>query len=294
MDLHVFPIPIPPPTSLFTRSLWVFPVHQARALVSCIQPGLVICFTLDNIHVSMLFSRNIPPSLSPRVQKSVIYFYFRKQLDYLQTINYAFGVAAKILVQFFYFQLDRQDIFSRESAKNLSTVYIHSIQSPCSSCLFPEVWVHPKFLFTTVLLSNRYCCSKLCSLILPLESQTLNCQLQLSSSLKAIEIRISPFTVPLYHALIFLQMLSAFFPLFSNWARVSCLEFFFSFFLSRIQHFYLQVDLSNKNLFSHTKSRFQKPGFLFLNFLNYPNVFQSSSFYCKIILNRVQIYFLNL
>ena len=62
MDLHVFPIPIPPPTSLSTCSLWIFPVHQARALVSCIQPGLVICFTLDNIHVSMLISQNIPPS----------------------------------------------------------------------------------------------------------------------------------------------------------------------------------------------------------------------------------------
>ena len=62
MDLHVFPIPIPAPTSLSAWSLWVFPVHQARALVSCIQPGLVICFTLDNIHVSVLFSWNIPPS----------------------------------------------------------------------------------------------------------------------------------------------------------------------------------------------------------------------------------------
>ena len=56
MGLHVFPIPIPAPTSLSTRSLQVFPEHQVRALVSCIQPGLVICFTLDNIHVSMLFS----------------------------------------------------------------------------------------------------------------------------------------------------------------------------------------------------------------------------------------------
>ena len=38
---------------------------------SCIQPGLVICFTLDNIHVSMLFSLNIPPSPSPTEFKSL-------------------------------------------------------------------------------------------------------------------------------------------------------------------------------------------------------------------------------
>ena len=50
-------------------SLCVFPVHQPWALVSCIQPGLVICFTLDNIHVSMLFSQIIPPSPSPTESK---------------------------------------------------------------------------------------------------------------------------------------------------------------------------------------------------------------------------------
>ena len=72
MDIHVFPIPITPPTSLSTWSLWVFPVHQVRALGSCIQPGL-ICFTLDNIHVSMLFSWNIPPSPSPTESKSLFY-----------------------------------------------------------------------------------------------------------------------------------------------------------------------------------------------------------------------------
>ena len=74
MDLHVFPIPIPPPTSLSTQSLWIFPVHQVRALVSCIQPGLVICFTLDNIHVLMLFSQNIPPSPSPTESKSLFFW----------------------------------------------------------------------------------------------------------------------------------------------------------------------------------------------------------------------------
>ena len=47
MDLYVFPILILPPVSLPIPSLWVFPVYQARAFVSCIQPGLVICFTLD-------------------------------------------------------------------------------------------------------------------------------------------------------------------------------------------------------------------------------------------------------
>ena len=57
------PLPIP--------SLWVFPVHQPQALVSCIQPGLAICFTFDNIHVSMLFSQIIPPLPSLTESKSL-------------------------------------------------------------------------------------------------------------------------------------------------------------------------------------------------------------------------------
>ena len=84
MDLHVFPIPIPPPASLPIPSLWVFPVHQPWALVSCIQPGLAICFTLDSILVSMLFSQNIPPSPSPTESKSLFCTSVSLYLFYIQ------------------------------------------------------------------------------------------------------------------------------------------------------------------------------------------------------------------
>ena len=68
---NVFPILNPSPTSLPIPSLWVIPLHQLGALVSCIKPGLGICFTIDSIHVSMLFSQIIPPSPSPTESKSL-------------------------------------------------------------------------------------------------------------------------------------------------------------------------------------------------------------------------------
>ena len=43
--------------------------------VSCIQPGLAICFILDNTHVLMLFSQIIPPSPSPIESKSLCLFF---------------------------------------------------------------------------------------------------------------------------------------------------------------------------------------------------------------------------
>ena len=71
MGVHVFPILNPPPSSLPIPSLWVIPVHQPQA--SCIEPGLAIHFLYDIIHVLMPFSQIIPPSLSHRVQKTVLY-----------------------------------------------------------------------------------------------------------------------------------------------------------------------------------------------------------------------------
>ena len=47
--------------------------HPSEHPVSCIEPGLVICFTYDIMHVSMPFSQLIPPFPSPTESKRLFY-----------------------------------------------------------------------------------------------------------------------------------------------------------------------------------------------------------------------------
>ena len=72
MGVHMFPILTPlPPYHPSGSSQCTSPEHA----VSCIEPGLVICFTYDIIHVSMPFSQIIPPSLSCTESKRLTVLY---------------------------------------------------------------------------------------------------------------------------------------------------------------------------------------------------------------------------
>ena len=74
MGVHVFPILNPPPIFLPFHPSGSFQYTSPEHPVSCIEPGLVIHFTYNNLHVSMPFSHTIPTlALSHRVQKNVLY-----------------------------------------------------------------------------------------------------------------------------------------------------------------------------------------------------------------------------
>ena len=74
MGIYVFSILNPPPTSLPIPSLWVIPVHQPQA--SCI---MYLDWWFISHMILYMFQchspKSSPPSLSHRVQKTVLYIY---------------------------------------------------------------------------------------------------------------------------------------------------------------------------------------------------------------------------
>ena len=87
--VHVFPIlnPLLPPPSPYHpsgSSQCTSPKHP----ISCIEPGLVIRFLYDIIHVSMPFSHIIPPLPSPTESKRLFYTSVSLLLSHIQGYRY--------------------------------------------------------------------------------------------------------------------------------------------------------------------------------------------------------------
>ena len=77
-----------PPTSLPYHPSGSSQCTSPKHPVSCIEPGLVIHFTYDNLHVSMPFSHIIPPSPSPTESKRLFYTSVSLLLSCIQGYHY--------------------------------------------------------------------------------------------------------------------------------------------------------------------------------------------------------------
>ena len=78
------PLPFPSPYHPSGSSQCTSPKHP----VSCIEPGLVIRFIFDIIHVSMPFSQIIPLSPSPTESKRLFYTSVSLLLSHIQGYHY--------------------------------------------------------------------------------------------------------------------------------------------------------------------------------------------------------------
>ena len=88
MGVHVFPImnspTSPSPSHPSGSSQCTSPEHP----VSCIEPGLAICFLYDFIQVSMPFSQIIPAAPSPTESKRLFYTFVSLLLSRIQGYRY--------------------------------------------------------------------------------------------------------------------------------------------------------------------------------------------------------------
>ena len=88
MGVHMFPILNPPPPHSPSYPSGSSQCSGPEHPVSCIELGLAIHFTYDNIHVSMPFSQIIPPSTSPTESERLFYTSVSLLLSRIQGYRY--------------------------------------------------------------------------------------------------------------------------------------------------------------------------------------------------------------
>ena len=77
-----------PQVYMCSPSLWLSQCTSPKHPVSCIEPGLAIHFIYDIIHVSVPFSKIIPPSPSPTESKRLFYTSVSLLLSHVQGYRY--------------------------------------------------------------------------------------------------------------------------------------------------------------------------------------------------------------